>query len=322
MTALPIPGPMRRRLGPWALQFYHRPLSYARWLRARGLRHVWSNVRGEAAMRRAAARLAPVARPAEPAALAATFLTGARYWHQTLFCAHSLSRHLGGSFAPTFVDDGTLDDGHASLLRRVFPGSTARPRAWLAETLEQRLPRTRYPWLHTVRDRVPMFRKLVDVRATTAGWQLLLDSDMLCFGRPVFLETCAARGLACHMQDAVHGYCLPDAELVRLAGTNVPGNVNGGMLGFDNDRIDWDRLEAILAGLPDAIRFDRLLEQTLSAVLLGILGGEPAPADDYRVVESPWPETYPPAVILHYIRNAKWNYVTREWRRGAASGHE
>ncbi len=301
-------------LGRLYYRVAHGSFPHLRWRLRFGPFGFWRYTLGEAAMIRAVSRLAPVDGGAAEG-LACSFLTGKRYWHQTAFCAHSLARVVPAGIRATIYDDGTLTRSQGAALRRVLRGATIVSSAESVALLDARLPRARFPLLRAARDAMPMMRKLVDVRAGSTGWQLLLDSDMIFHSRPDFLlERFQNRG-ACHMIDHVHGYIEPEDSLAAIWGFRVPPRVNAGIVALDDARIDWPQVEHWLGKLPGELRGRQMLEQTLTAVLLGLQHSIPAPAEEYHILydsESPEP---PETILLHFIYHAKLRYFTRDWRR-------
>ena len=69
-----------------------------------------------------------------------------------------------------------------------------------------------------------------------------------------------------------------------------------------------------MARFPDELRTDRLLEKTLTAMILARVKTETAPAEDYRILYDS-DEVPPPSLLLHYIFKAKIRYFADEWRR-------
>jgi len=310
-----VRGLIRRTgIGALCYRFVYSSFSGLRWKLNFGwggaLRYAW----GEAAMKRAARRLTPVVADAADG-LPCTFMTGCRYWHQTVFCAHSLAHQCANGLRVTIYDDGSLTPGQQRILRTVLSGVTLVSHAESTARLDKHLSPSRYPLLRALRDTMPMMRKLVDLHAGGSGWQLYLDSDMLFQRPPIFLIHCAERRACCYMQDRVHGYTLPEAELSRISGLHVPPRVNAGIVAIDDSRIDWDAVERWLNAFPPAALDPQLLEQTLTAMLLGAQNSGPAPGDSYHILydsSSPPPDN---AVLLHFIFHAKYRYFTTDWRR-------
>jgi hypothetical protein len=139
---------------------------------------------------RATARHLPQ-RPSAPngeAKIAATYLTGARPWHQTLIAAHSPAIRVGDGFHPTFVDDGSLESKQVRWLLRAFPDASVVRANDAAKRVHQFLPPSEFPALQRARASHTFMRKSIDVRVGSREWQLYLDSDMLFFRPPEFLR--------------------------------------------------------------------------------------------------------------------------------------
>lgn len=161
-----------------------------------------------------------------------------------------------------------------------------------------------------------MTRKLIGIRAGSRTWQLYLDSDMLFFKRPEFLERCAADGKACHMHD--HGdnfYVRPTSELSRICGVAVPPRVNAGIVGLVDARIDWEAVENWCRHFRTDELDSSLFEQSLTAMILAGFSPVDAPPDDYAIVYQSGARFPERAVMLHYLFRSKLDYVIREWRR-------
>lgn len=323
MTSLratpPAPSRLRRvlrsaGLGRLCYHIVHASFPRLRWRLRFGWAGAWRYAAGEAAMARAASRLPPVDCGA-PGGLACSFLTGKHYWHQTAFAAHSLARQLPSGLDVVIYEDGTLTPARRKSLGQVLRGARFVSAEESTLRLDRVLPASRYPRLRGARHTMPLMRKLLDLRAGQPGWQLYLDSDMLFLGRPDFLLARSARRAACHMLDRIHGYTMPVEELSRLTGLTVPPHANAGIVGLDDSLIDWDQLEHWLGLFPPEAVEPRLLEQTLTALLLGLQASEPAPADAYHILYESDSAEPPEAVLLHFIFDAKFRYFTRDWRR-------
>lgn len=307
--------------GRLAYRLLHRPRAQIDLARTYGWRLVWRAASGDRAMRRAACQLLPP--PAQERALAAPicFLTGPRFIHQTLFCAHSFARRAAVSAHCEFLSDGRLDAENIGALRRVFPQATVRPAAELDQLVAQELPPERFPALHAVRKTFVLLRKLTDAMAGRSGYRLLFDSDMLFWSAPSELLTRAAASEPLYLADTVDdGYTTTRAALTRTLGVPVARGVNSGLVGLDAGRIDWNLMERGCAFLRTQAGDQRLLEQTLWAVALGAGDARPLAPDSYRVVVDPphWQRARaqsPAPALLHYAWQARLPYAAGEWRR-------
>ena len=243
------------------------------------------------------------------------FLTGAKYWYQTLFCAWSMQLHANAVIKPVLYDDGTLSDELVTQFRDVMPSTALVPYAEITERLEDALPASKYPELRARRLTYPHLRKLTDVHAGRSGWSLVLDSDMLFFREPRFvLDWLKEPTRRCHMLDVEESYGYPIELMNRLAGKPVLRMVNVGMCGFKSETIDWDRLEYWCRSLVAAGKMQYLLEQALTAMLLSQSECSAAPKADYRVKPDLAEGRTPTAVLHHYVAESKRSYFQFGWR--------
>jgi hypothetical protein len=306
-------------LGRIVYRFWHRPRQWCDLARTYG----WGlNARaalGERRMGAAAARLPSL--PAGETKLTAPiyFLTGRRFWPQTLFCAHSFVRHSGMGAEFRFVSDGTMDDEIARQLTRLFPDARILGHAGLDEKIASVLPPARFPTLHAHRRRFVLLRKLTDTLAGELGYRLFLDSDMIFWRRPDELLARLARAEPLYMADlGDDGYTLARSVLQEKLGVIPAPGVNSGVVAVHPEKVDWDLLERACALLLAEGRDQRLLEQTLWAIVLGAQNGRPLPAADYRLVIDPPAGREARAAgrpaLLHYAWHARLLYSASEWQ--------
>jgi hypothetical protein len=308
-------------LGRVAYRWLHRPRASLDLARTYGWGLVWRAWQGERAMRRAAGRLAPLPVSTATFAPVVCFLTGERFLHQTLFCAHSFATHAAVQPEFEFLSDGSLTTAHAHELQRLFPRARVRQKDELDAHVAAALPPAAFPVLHAVRKNFVLLRKLTDAMAGARGYRLFLDSDMLFWRKPTELLDRAAAGDPLYLADTVDdGYTANRAELQRALGTSAAAAVNSGLVGLDAGRIDWPLMERACAFLRSASGDRRLLEQTLWAIALGAVSARPLDAAAYRVVVDP-PQfdaarkTVPEPILLHYAWRARLPYAGGEWQR-------
>ncbi len=121
------------KLGLW--RFYTYPKLYLHDFRTEGYVDAWLKYPGHAQMIKAAALLRPLKVDEGIEPLEVHFLTGARFWYQTCFCAYSLMQQTRLNVRPVIYDDGTLNDEHRDGVLQVFPNA----RTVSAEETEARL---------------------------------------------------------------------------------------------------------------------------------------------------------------------------------------
>ncbi|HTQ30163.1 MAG TPA: hypothetical protein VMI53_03045 [Opitutaceae bacterium] len=309
----------RLQLGRLVYRFWHRPRQWCDLARTYGWGLSLRARLGERRMRAAALRLPAPPDPERKIGPPVCFLTGRRFWHQTLFCAHSFAR-CGGAGNFHFISDGTLDDRTAAMLRKIFPSARIVGHAESDEKLAAVLPPAHFPTLQGHRRRFVLLRKLTDSLAGERGYRLFLDSDMIFWRRPEELLRRLAQTGPLYMADiGEEGYTLPRATLTERLGLAPAPAVNSGLVAVRAEDVDWDLLERACALLLAEGRDQRLLEQTLWAVVLGAQDAHRLPAGDYRVVIDP------PAcgaavaagrpALLHYAWHARLPYLAEEWQQ-------
>jgi hypothetical protein len=173
--------------GRLAYQAYYRPLgAWKRMLGDGGPIEQWKTERGRREMEAVAARLPPLLfSESKPVEL--HVLSGRGFWYQTIFCLWSFANSSGRHILPYVYDDGSLNPSMSDAVRRLWPKARIIPSDEIQSRLEETLPRSRFPFLRERWDAYPNIRKLTDVHLGSAGWKLVLDSDLLFFRRPDFL---------------------------------------------------------------------------------------------------------------------------------------
>lgn len=298
-------------LGRLAYRYLFRPAGPWRWVIGFGGKGAVRYLLGQMQMRAAARNLQPWDRRSDHP-LRTTYLTGHKHWYQTAIAAHSLAVAMDGNVEPTFVDDGSLSQTDISLLQRVFPHSRIVLRRQLAERMAKALPPERYPRLYAARQASVFMRKLMDLRAGLNEWQLYLDSDMLFFRRPEYLERCSADQKACYMAERIDAYVLSSEEIEARCRTPIVRRANGGIIALNDAAIDWGELERWCDALQTT---GPMLEQTLTAMLQAQQGGQPTPGTDYYVLYGLDESGPSNPVLLHYIYRAKLRFFAEDWRR-------
>jgi hypothetical protein len=268
----------------------------------------------EAAAKRLRLPTPPRRRPPEHAV---HFLSGHRFWWQTIWCAVSLARHAARSFQWHIHDDGTLTEEQAHHLRQALGEFTVvHSREELAARVDALLPADRFPTLRDRHRHYPHLRKLVDPHLAQPGWNLVLDSDMLFFRRPDFLlRWLEAPDRPLHLVDCQSSYGYPAESLKRLAGRPLPERVNVGACGLNSRELDWDWIERCCRSLVGRHGTSYFLEQALVALIVTGRETAVAPAADY-VCKPDWAEVVTPrAVLHHYVADSKTAYFREGWRR-------
>ena len=272
--------------------------------------------RGEQQMKKGALNIPPITL-AKDHLLEVNYLTGAKYWHQTIFCAQSLAKILKGRLKINIYSDGTLNQTHETFIARAIPGVVFISEKGVDEHLDQFLPVAQFPTLHHLRKWHPFFRRLIDIHSTTS-WAIHLDSDMLFFDSPEQIIDAYQHKTAIYMQEHLSSSYFVDDEktLKDKYDINCLGNVNGGIIAYSGD-IDYANLEekakTLLKHYPDA--GPAQVEQTLMSYLLFKQGA--TPLDKYRhpIFYDSKIEVDDSQIVRHYIFKAKLPYFTAEWKK-------
>jgi hypothetical protein len=309
-------------LGKLAYHAWYKPRGFITAVSKRGWLNSWVDREHHREMRRVAATL-PCPDVSGQPTYQVHFLTGRRFWHQTNFCAWSLSKLGAVNIAPVIHDDGTIDESVRANILAVFPLATFQMAADAERRLDEFLPRERFPTLRSRRDVYPNLRKLMDVHAGSTGWKLVLDSDMLFFRSPeALLSWLKTPDRPCHMVDSETSYGYSIEFLSRQCGERVAERVNVGITGLCSDEIDWDRLEAWMAEQNATYGPHYYQEQAVIAQLMA--GQDPLIVDEREYLVQPGEEEVrsPKCVLHHYVATSKPWYYRYGWRNAmrAAEG--
>jgi hypothetical protein len=299
-------------LGRLKYRFYYAPKAKLRETAKRGFLRSLRMMRGRSAMMRASQSLR--FDPVPERAPVVHFLSGRQFWFQTVFCYRSLRNAAPDvPIGLAVYDDGTFTADLLQQIRESVPGATIVTSDAIASRLDRALPRDRYPTLRRVRETYPNLRKLTDIHAGSAGWKLVLDSDMLFHQRPDELLAWLSNpsGPIC-MRDVQRCYGYSETLMRSLANRNVPDAINVGVCGLSSDSIDWDLLEHWTATLLREEGMSYYLEQALTAMLFAS-GGTLLPASDYIVLPSADAMIKRRGKLHHYVADSKTEYLTSLW---------
>lgn len=307
-------------LGSLALRAYHQPLARLRQSIAEGgPLEQRRTEQGRREMIAAARVLPPLIAPEGPASLQVAFLSGDRFWWQTLFCVVSLQTHSPTRIVPVVYDDGTFDEGTWSSFSRVVPWARLVSGVDIQARLEAHLPTTRFPALRSRRLVYPHLRKLTDIHVGRSGWLAVLDSDMLFFRRPqALLDWLAAPDRHCCLVEPISCYGYSPGLMRELVGSDPPERVNVGVCGLRSDAIDWDRLEYWCREMLEREGTHYFQEQALTAMLMTGQECHRFGPPDYVVFPSLAEGRNPAAALHHYVSSSKRSYFQHGWRRALA----
>ncbi len=302
--------------GKAALYLYHRPRDLLRLcLEEGGPYQQWRTEQGRRAMLDAALRLPPLHAPEPDRGARIAFLSGSRYWYQTVFCFASLQIHVPFRITPLIFDDGSLDNTVRAAISRVIPWALFTSANDIEVKLDRALPANGFPRLRSRRREYPHLRKLIDIHLGASGWNLVLDSDMLAFRRPDELIAWFEKPHTLYMQDVKTSYGYPCTYLSGLAGRPLPEHVNVGLYSLFGPDIDWHAVEYWCGRQLDEYGGHFWQEQALTGMLIAQTEARPLSATFYRVLPDLEEGKHPTAVLHHYVAYAKRSYFQYAWRR-------
>jgi hypothetical protein len=307
-------------LGRLKLYGYHRPIGLIRQSIAEGgpIEQIKTE-RGRRRMIIAAGKLPTLPELPDLHGAKVNFLSGAKFWYQTLFCFVSLQQNSPFRITPVIHADGTLDAATRAAIASVVPWAVFIDAATLEEKLDRLLPESRFPTLRARRLEYPHLRKLTDIHLGQADWGLVLDSDVLFFRRPDAVLEWFEDPRAIYMQDIRNAYGYTAALMQELAGCNVPDKVNVGLYALDRNLIDWNRLEYWCRIQIEREKRNYLQEQGLTALLIAKQKGSPLSASDYVLMPDIDEGFAPKAIMHHYVSQSKRSYFQHGWTLLASS---
>lgn len=278
----------------------------------------WRTARGRRQMEHAAALLPPLPPTEGVEPVEVHLLTGQRYWYQTAFCVYSFARSANTPVIAHIYDDGTLGSSQVAALRRLGIDVRLYAHAELCARLDDCLPAGKFPFLRDRWIHFPIIRKIIAAHAfaSSLGWKLILDSDMLFFREPsLLLNWLRHPTRPFYMCDVENSYGYTPGLLGRLSAAPIPDRLNAGMYGLHSGEIDWIELETKCGRLITEEGPHYYLEQALLALLLAGRQCVVAPAADYVTLPAPPEAADCRAVMHHYVAESKCWYFRQNWRR-------
>lgn len=242
-------------------------------------------------------------------------LTGTRYWDQSVACLLTLNKASGLTFPLRVLDDGSLTQAQADVLRRLSPTVAFQTERESLMRLSDLLPESRFPVMHRLWREYKHIRKLTDAHVGRTGVNLVLDSDMLFHRLPEELISYLKRPVdAIAMRDCQESYGYPRGVLQSLLDGDLPHEVNVGLVALRSESIDWARIEFWADSLIAAHGRSYFLEQALIALMLGEMPHRILPMASYRVIAEYDGAVERVASLVHYVHASKRQYFDRDWK--------
>lgn len=309
-------GSLAKRLG-FGILFYrlfHRPRQFLQRWHQDGLSSMVELALAKQQMEKTATHLMPLApRSGEP--LEVYYLSGRKFWYQTIFCFYSLALQTDLNLQLVVVDDGTLSIRYQNLIRQICPTVRFVLASEIQKRLDHALPTAKYPTLRARREAYPNLRKLTDIHAGNTGWKLVLDSDMLFFQPPVaLLNWLKQPQTPCHMVDVETAYGYSPELMHQLAGVPIPERINVGITGLKSDALDWEELEHWCRTQMEQEGTHYYQEQALIAMLMARQNCCTMAEQDYIVMPAEAEVLHPQAQLHHYVAGSKSLYFHYAWK--------
>jgi hypothetical protein len=308
-------------LGHLAYILYFHPVGKVKTcIREGGPIEQWITERGKKEMEKAASRLSvslseSADKKTELSPLELHMVVGKRFWYMAALAVVSLLKQLDRGLVVHFYSDGSLAKEQKEALGRLPIGAVFHGPEEILKRVEKGLPKERFPNLRERFENYPNIQKLISPHVGSQGAKIVLDADVLFFGRPDELSEWQEnpRGVLC-ATDVEENYGYPREFLERLTGGKLPRKVNVGITGLVSEKIDWDLLEKWCTELHAKQGLSYYLEQALIA-MLGVKAGCTQLKKDKYI-------TYPKAVQMqeragtmhHYVDLSKKGYFRELWR--------
>ncbi|KRT15836.1 hypothetical protein ASU31_12690 [Pedobacter ginsenosidimutans] len=244
-----------------------------------------------------------------------SFLTGTKYWHQTIYCAYSLQKNCSHPIYFTFYDDGTLTERAIQDYKKQIPNSEFVSISQIEQQIQNILPIEKYPYLNHKRKVYKHIRKLVDIHSWNKGWQLVLDSDMLFWNEPTALISWLKNPTKpFYILDVQNSYGFPKEAMESLVDKNIADRINVGIIGLDSHSIDFEKIEIWAKKLEDDFGNSYYLEQALSAMIINTETSSIGSEGDYIVYPTEQQVDNQEGILHHYVDISKKWYFTKAWK--------
>jgi len=307
-------------LGKIAYTLFYSPLAQIRLcLKEGGLIEQIKTRHGMRHMEDHIHQMSPLSYP-ETDGLRLHFLTGTRFWYQTVSCIASWCVHAGPTPFVHLYDDGTLTSYQIDKCHQLLPGMVYHSHADAENKLATHLPESHYPRLWDLWHTYPNIRKLTDVHLGSTGWKLVMDSDILYFKQPeILIHWLTHPDCPLHAIDSEESYGYPRSTMQNLCGHTIRPKVNVGLCGLQSESINWEVLEHWCDTLIQKHGKHYYLEQALVAMLVSGQECTVAPEKEYVTLPVSPEAVRCHATMHHYVADSKKFYFRENWKRALIS---
>jgi hypothetical protein len=297
-----------------------QPITYN--LKHFGLKGWYKYHTGKRLMKKYARREAPIIlKNSDQQSITICYLTGKDYWYQTIYAIKSLYLQLQKGLRIKIYSDGTLNDKHKDALKRFFPDIEIISDEEVNTYLNTILPEDKFPTLRYLRTWHPFFRRLIDIHSV-ASWSIHMDSDMLFYNFPDELMEACRNTTAIYMKELLAESYFVDDPVVLKENYDIDclSHVNGGIIAYDGNFVDYEDLEIKAKILVDNYisAGPARIEQTLMSYIL--YKQNAMPLLDSKKYTIAYDSNIPVSAnhtLIHYIFKAKLPYFSSEWKKMA-----
>jgi hypothetical protein len=247
-------------------------------------------------------------------------LVGRRFWFMAAFALVSLQRQINLAVHVHFYDDGSLQVKQREKLETLAGKATFYDRPGIEARIDRFLPEAKFPCIRERLRNYPNLKKLTDPHVGSTGGKLVMDADILFFGRPMEqLQWCyKPQDILC-ATDIIESYGYSRPLMETLAGAAIPTKINVGITGLCSENLDWELLEYWCRELIAREKTNYYLEQALVAMLCAMRPFTQLALQRYITGPSDEEVLAGEGVMQHYVDLSKKEYFRSAWKRFARS---
>ncbi len=241
-------------------------------------------------------------------------VAGKNNWYQMIFCLYSFYTQLGFNLKTVVIDDGTLDEAFHLIIKKQLPYVEIISHEEAHQKVISYFPGNIYPVISGLFDKFVVFKKLFHARILIKGPVLVLDADMLFYKRPdALIKWIHTSEKPVYMYDKYTIYGPQTDELLKK--NVIKANVNTGIIGLNNDLLNWNEIENFAGEYLQNGPLTYLMEQALYAMYLNKKEAICLPMEDYEILPEKAEAQDPKAVMHHYPTEYRKYYYRFAWRK-------
>jgi hypothetical protein len=246
-------------------------------------------------------------------------LVGTRFWFMAAFALVSLQRQIDRAVHVHLYDDGSLEVKQREKLETLAWAATFHDRPGIDARIDRFLPEEKFPFVRERLRNYPNLKKLTDPHVGSTGPKLVMDADVLFFGRPVeLLQWCGDPHDILCATDVTESYGYSRLLMEKLTGARIPAAINVGITGLRSESLNWEALEEWCRQLMTQEGKSYYLEQALVAMLCATRSFTQLGLGRYLTGPSDAQVLAGQGVMQHYVDLSKKNYFRHAWKAFAA----